>query len=83
MFYEFKKKNQEFKMIKRTKQECEACKYKLSFQSVCGMDFVICGYGKGSLDGSYRGYYKFFDGLVTCPQTITGTLSPENAEKKD
>ena len=59
-------------MLKRTKEDCKACRYFLDLHITAQMEFVLCGYGIG---GTYRGYYKFMDGLVNCPQVITGTLA--------
>jgi len=35
------------------------------------MDFVVCGYG---VYNTYKGFYKFMDGEVNCPQSITESL---------
>lgn len=64
-------------MIKRTKQDCEACRYFVAFQTSVGMDFVICGYGSYN---TYSGFYKFMDGQVNCPQIITDTLNGSRPE---
>ncbi|MCL1911879.1 MAG: hypothetical protein FWG13_06715 [Leptospirales bacterium] len=58
-------------MKKRKKEECSKCEYFRSFQEIIGMDFVLCGYG---VYNEYRGFYKFMDGEVNCPQNITESL---------
>ena len=35
------------------------------------MDFVLCGYG---VYNTYKGFYKFMDDEVNCPQGITESL---------